>query len=82
VESHEPDSGGTQNPKTYLYLDIVYPWQSVQVYDDLKALKFTHIFVFLECWRTHLANIHNVKKVYIVYGDNSVPLWELWWYHR
>ena len=43
-------------PKTYLYLDIVYPWQSVQVYDDLKALKFTHIFVFLECWRTHLVD--------------------------
>ena len=43
-------------PKKYVYLDIVYPWQDVQVYDSLKRHNLDQIFVFLECWRKHLVD--------------------------
>ena len=41
-------------PTKYVYLDIVYPWQDVEIYDSLKRYNFDQIFVFLECWRKHL----------------------------
>jgi|TARA_R110001599_G_scaffold69378_2_gene195170 glycosyltransferase involved in cell wall biosynthesis len=41
-------------PKKYIYLDIVYPWQSVEVYEILKSLNFDRIWVFLEYWKKHL----------------------------
>ena len=43
-------------PKKYVYLDIVYPWQDVNIYDSLKRHNFDQIFVFLECWRKHLVD--------------------------
>jgi len=41
-------------PIKYVYLDIVYKWQDVFVYDFLKTCNFDHIFVYLQCWKTHL----------------------------
>jgi hypothetical protein len=41
-------------PVKYLYLDIVYPWQDIAVYEYLKKCNFDQIFVFLECWKRHL----------------------------
>ena len=43
-------------PVKYLYLDILYPWQSAGLYDFIKRSEFDHIFVFLECWKTHLVS--------------------------
>jgi glycosyltransferase involved in cell wall biosynthesis len=43
-------------PTKYLYLDILYPWQSVSLYDFIKKCNFDHIFVFLEYWKNHLIN--------------------------
>lgn len=41
-------------PKKYLYLDIVYPWQNVEVYENLKRFNFEKIWVFLNYWKKHL----------------------------
>lgn len=41
-------------PVKYLYLDIVYPWQDVNVYESFKRCGFDQIFVFLEYWKKHL----------------------------
>ena len=41
-------------PIKYLYLDIVYPWQDINLYESFKSYKFDHVFVFLECWKKHL----------------------------
>ena len=41
-------------PLKYVYLDIVYPWQDVNVYESLKSYNFDQVFVFLECWKKHL----------------------------
>jgi len=41
-------------PVKYVYLDIVYPWQDISIYDTLKRYNFDQIFVFLECWKKHL----------------------------
>jgi glycosyltransferase involved in cell wall biosynthesis len=41
-------------PKKFVYLDIVYPWQSSTIYQKLKNYNFDHIWVFLECWKKHL----------------------------
>jgi hypothetical protein len=43
-------------PVKYVYLDIVYPWQDVGIYDQLKSYNFDQIFVFLECWQKHLVD--------------------------
>jgi hypothetical protein len=43
-------------PVKYVYLDIVYPWQDVSVYDALKSYNFDQIFVFMECWKKHLVD--------------------------
>lgn len=43
-------------PKKYIYLDIVYPWQSYNIYEKLKKHNFDNIFVFLDYWRDHLIN--------------------------
>ena len=43
-------------PVKYVYLDIVYPWQDIAVYEHLKKYNFDQIFVFLECWRKHLVD--------------------------
>jgi hypothetical protein len=43
-------------PMKYVYLDVVYPWQDVNIYNDLKRYNFDQIFVFLECWRKHLVD--------------------------
>jgi len=43
-------------PVKYVYLDVVYPWQDVNIYNDLKRYNFDQIFVFLECWRKHLVD--------------------------
>ena len=40
-------------PKTYLYLDIVYPWEDINRYRYLDG-KVDHCFVFLNCWKTHM----------------------------
>lgn len=43
-------------PVKYVYLDIVYPWQDIAVYEHLKKYNFDQIFVFLECWQKHLVD--------------------------
>ena len=41
-------------PKKYVYLDIVYPWESLSYYDKLKKHNPDIIWVFLDCWKRHL----------------------------
>jgi glycosyltransferase involved in cell wall biosynthesis len=41
-------------PKKYVYLDIVYPWQNIQMYKKLKSHNFNHIWVFTDYWKKHL----------------------------
>jgi glycosyltransferase involved in cell wall biosynthesis len=45
--------------KKYVYLDIVYPWESVEVYEKLKSYKFDRIWVFLDYWKKHLIEDFN-----------------------
>lgn len=49
-------------PVKYLYLDIVYPWQDINLYESFKSYNFDHIFVFLECWKKHLIEDIGFKK--------------------
>jgi len=41
-------------PKKYVYLDIVYPWENLTYYEKLREHKPDKIWVFLNCWKTHL----------------------------
>jgi glycosyltransferase involved in cell wall biosynthesis len=41
-------------PKKIVYLDVVYPWQDVKIYNKIKKFNFDTIWVFLECWKKHL----------------------------
>jgi len=40
----------------YSYLDIVYPWQNVRMYQKLQSYNFNRIWVFTEYWKRHLVN--------------------------
>ena len=42
--------------KKYIYLDIVYPWQTEKYYSKLRNHNVDHIWVFLECWRKHMVD--------------------------
>jgi len=41
-------------PKLYLYLDIVFPYMKEILIKEIKRIKPTQIFTFLNCWRRHL----------------------------
>ena len=41
--------------KFFVYLDIVYPWEDLDRYDQLKA-RADIVFTFLECWKIHLVD--------------------------
>jgi len=41
-------------PKKYIYLDIVYPWEDLEMFQILRDKKIDKIFVFLECWKKHM----------------------------
>jgi len=43
-------------PRKYVYLDIVYPWESLTYYEKLKNHNVDHIWCFLDCWKQHLVN--------------------------
>lgn len=43
-------------PTKVLYVDIVYPFQDIEVYDELKLYKFDRIWTFLDFWKDHLVN--------------------------
>ena len=40
--------------KKILYADIVYPFEDIKVYNELKNYNFDRIWTFLDCWKTHL----------------------------
>ena len=42
--------------KTYVYLDIVYPWQNIDMYKQLKSHKIDKIITFAERWRKHMVD--------------------------
>ena len=41
-------------PHKVLYADIVYPYQDIEVFNELKSYNFDRIWTFLEYWKTHL----------------------------
>jgi len=43
-------------PKLYLYIDLVFPYTKEIFIDEIKKIKPTQIFTFLDCWRDHLIN--------------------------
>lgn len=43
-------------PKVYVYLDIVYPWQNIFMYNELKTYKIDKIITFAERWRKHMVD--------------------------
>lgn len=40
--------------KKYLYLDMVYPWQNIYKFQNLKWFNFDRIWTFLDCWTDHM----------------------------
>jgi glycosyltransferase involved in cell wall biosynthesis len=46
---------GVKFRQTYIYLDIVYPWEDLERYEYLKT-RVDQCFVFLECWKKHLVD--------------------------
>ena len=40
--------------KVFVYLDVVYPYQSLKMYNELKSYNVDKIIVFSEYWRKHL----------------------------
>lgn len=42
--------------KKFVYLDTVYPWQYVSLFDKLKKQSIDYIWVFLDYWKQHLVN--------------------------
>jgi len=53
-------------PKVYVYLDIVYPWQNIDMYDTLKTFKIDKIFTFAHCWAKHLIDDLGFPKEQVV----------------
>lgn len=43
-------------PQKVLYVDIVYPYQNIEIYNDLKKYNFDQIWTFLDFWKDHLIN--------------------------
>lgn len=41
-------------PKKYIYLDIVYPWENLEMYQILRDKNVDKIFTFLDCWKKHM----------------------------
>ena len=52
--------------KVYVYLDIVYPWQNIDMYDTLKTFKIDKIFTFAHCWAKHLIDDLEFPKEQVV----------------
>ena len=59
-------------PKIYIYLDIVYPWQSLEMYSRLRAQNVDKIFVFLECWKRHLVDDLKFEEEKVIYLPHGV----------
>ena len=43
-------------PQKVLYVDIVYPYENIEIYNVLKKHNFDRIWTFLDCWKDHLIN--------------------------
>ena len=41
-------------PTKYVYLDLVYEWEKIEYFNTLKSYNVDTIWVFLECWKTHM----------------------------
>jgi len=59
-------------PKIYVYLDVVYPWQSLQMYARLRAQNVDKIFVFLHCWKRHLVDDLKFEEEKVIYLPHGV----------
>ena len=42
--------------KKFVYLDTVYPWEYVSLFDKLKKHRIDYIWVFLDYWKQHLVD--------------------------
>lgn len=59
-------------PKAYVYLDIVYPWQNISMYNELKTFKIDKIITFAERWRKHMVDDLGFPKEQIDYMYHGV----------
>jgi hypothetical protein len=41
--------------RVVVYLDIVYPWENIEMYDHVRSV-CDDCFVFLQCWKDHLVD--------------------------
>lgn len=48
--------------KIYLYIDILYPWERLLYFSNIKHYKITQIFTFLDTWTNHLIDDLKFKK--------------------
>lgn len=49
-------------PKKYLYLDLVYPWERIDYFEDIKSFDIDKIFTFTNYWRDHMINDMGFEK--------------------
>ena len=53
-------------PKKYIYVDIVYPWESLHSVEGIRNTNFDMIFTFADFWTKHLVDDLNFEKEKVV----------------